>query len=93
MYRFHYDYMKQRFPGKTSQLLFTDTNSLCYEIQNTNMYEVFLNDKDLFDFSNYQKSHTCYDPANKRVIGKFKDELGGYPLREFSGLKAKMYSM
>jgi len=57
------------------------------------MYQVFSDDRNLFDFSNYPKSHLCYDLTNKKVIGKFKDELGGDHLREFIGLKAKMYTM
>lgn len=29
---------------------------------------------------------------NKRVIGKFKDEAAGMPIRELIGLRSKMYS-
>ena len=37
------------------ELLFTDTDSLTYEIKSKNVYEEFFNWKDLFDFSNYSK--------------------------------------
>ena len=32
MYEFHYDYVKKKY-GNNSRLLFTDTDSLMYEIQ------------------------------------------------------------
>ena len=38
MYRFHYDYVKPKW-GNKSALLFTDTDSLCYEIQTDDFYE------------------------------------------------------
>ena len=37
MYAFHYDFMKKNF--NDFKLLFTDTDSLCYEICNENPYE------------------------------------------------------
>ena len=30
---------------------------------------------------------------NKKVLGKFKDELGGVPISEYVGLRPKMYSV
>ena len=33
-----------------------------------------LNNKDLFDLSNYPVDHPLYDETNKKVIGKFKNE-------------------
>ena len=47
--------------------------------------------KDLFDFSNYSKDSNFFDEANKKVIGKMNDELGGVIVIEFVGLKSKMY--
>jgi hypothetical protein len=47
---------------------------------------------ELFDFSNYPKEHPLYNTENKAVIGKFKDECSGIPMREFIGLRAKMYA-
>ena len=40
-----------------------------------------------------QKTHKCYFDENKRVIGKFKDELAGVSIQEFVGLRSKMYSL
>ena len=52
MYKFHYDYIKNKY-GNNSRLLFTDTDSLMYEIRTEDVYEDFSNDKEIFDFSNY----------------------------------------
>ena len=72
-------------------LLFTDTDSLTYQIQTDNAY--FYADKHLFNFSGYEKESPFYDDENKRVIGKMKDELNGEIIDEFVGLKAKVYSV
>ena len=52
MYDFHYNFVKKNFGAK---LLFTDTDSLTYEIKSENLYEKIFQWKDLFDFSNYSK--------------------------------------
>jgi len=33
------------------------------------------------DFSGYDKNHPCYDATNKKVLGKFKDEMDGKSLQ------------
>ena len=73
--------------------MFTDTDSLTYEINPENVYEKFFKWKDLFDFSNYSKDSKFFDKTNKKVIGKMKDEFGGVIVSEFVGLKSKMYSI
>ena len=89
MYDFYYNFIKKNFDA---ELLFTDTDSLTYEIKSENIYEKF-KWKDLFDFSNYLKDSKFFDETNKKVIGKIKDEFGGVIVDEFVGLKSKMYSM
>ena len=88
MYQFHYDYVLKTFDNV--KLLFTDTDSLVYEIKDGNVYEQFFKDKHLlFDFSGYSKDSIYYDDSNKRVLGKMKDELSGVKIDEFVGLKSK----
>ena len=73
-------------------MLFTDTDSLTYEIKSEDVYgEVFKN-KHPFDFSNYPKDSKFFNSANKNVVGKMKDVSDGKIIDEFVGLKSKMYS-
>ena len=87
MYDFYYSFIKKHFDA---ELLFTDTDSLTYEIKSENVYEEFFKWK---DFSNYSKDSKFFDETNKKVIGKMKDESEGKIIGEFVGLKSKMYSM
>ena len=73
--------------------MFTDTDNLVYEINSDSVYEQCFKDKDLFDFSGYEKNSDYYDISNKKVLGKMKDELNGNKIVEFVGLKSKMYSL
>ena len=91
MHDFHYNYIRKKFPE--SQLLFTDTDSLFYQIKSEkDIYEEFWVDRNLFDNSDYPNSSKFFFKDNKKVIGKFKDEAAGKPILEFVGLKSKMYS-
>ena len=91
MYDFHYNYIKGKY-GNKARLLFTDTDSLTYEIEAKDVYQDFWNDKDRFDNSDYPENSPYFDKTNKKVIGKFKDEAAGIPITEFVGLRSKMYS-
>ena len=91
MYEFHYDYIKNKY-GNNSRLLFTDTDSLMYEIKTEDVYKDFSNDKEMFDFSNYSTKSKYYDNSNKLVVGKVKDETADVVIEEFVGFKPNMYS-
>ena len=92
MYEFHYDVIKARY-GERAQLCFTDTDSLLYLIQTGDIYADMKDQTELYDFSDYPKEHDLYSTANKKVLGKMKDELSGKPICEFVGLRSKMYSI
>ena len=52
MYRFHYDYVKPKY-GDNANLLFTDTDSLCYEIRTKDFFKDIAGDvNEWFDTSN-----------------------------------------
>ena len=91
MYECHYKYIKKKY-GSKAKLLFTDTDSLTYEIETEDVYQDFWNEKEKFDNSDYPESSSYFDKTNKKVIGKFKDESCGIPITEFVGLRSKMYS-
>ena len=91
MYDWYYNYFKKKFD---CTLLFTDTDSLMYEIKSDeDAYEKIYKDKDLFDFSDYSKDSKFFDDTNKKVVGKMKYEMAGKVITEFVGLKSKMYSL
>ena len=69
--------------------MFADTDSLVYEIKTEDVYEDFYEDKKFFDFSDYSLNSKFFNPVNKKVIGKMKDELKGKIISEFIGLKSK----
>ena len=48
MYEFDYDYIKNKY-GNNSRLLFTDTDSLMYEIKTDDIYEDSSNDRKMFE--------------------------------------------
>ena len=82
-----------------SQLMFTDTDSLCYwihidEKSGQSIYKDIQGNSEWFDISNYSTEHENFDnDVNNLVPGKFKDEMGGNLIQEFVGLRAKMYSI
>ena len=94
MCEFHYNYIKPKY-GDKAKLLFTDTDSLMYEIQTEDFYKDISGDvKDRFDTSDYPPNHPSGIPTgcNKKVLGMFKDEVAGRCIKELLGLRAKLYS-
>ena len=94
MFDFHYKYIKPKY-GKQAKLLFTDTDSFLYEIQTEDFYKDISGDvKNRFDTSDYPEGHPSGIPTgiNKKVLGMFKDEAAGKIIKEFVGLRAKLYS-
>ena len=89
MYVFQYNFIKKI----NAELLFTNTDSLTYEIKSKNVHEEFFRWKDLSDFSNYSKDSRFFNETNEKVIGKMKNEFGGIIVCEFVVLKSKMYSI
>lgn len=103
MYNFYYQVMKQQYRDSL-RLLFTDTDSLCMEITHMDPMLDLKNKGVLdewFDLAAYPKNDSYYglnyqDSKNKKVIGKFKDEMvddgKGVYITEVVALRSKMYS-
>ena len=93
MYEFWYDYVKPKYANNV-ELCYMDTDSFVMEIKTDDFYKDISNNVDkCFDTSNFDVNDNRPLPIckNKKLIGKFKDEIGGKIMSEFCALKAKTY--
>ncbi|CAP20528.2 Protein CBG23762 [Caenorhabditis briggsae] len=91
MYEFHYDVMLLQYTSNL-RLCYQDTDSYIYEIKTDDVYEDMLAMKEHFDFSDYPKDNRLHSVENKKVIGKFKDELNGKIMTEIVAFRPKQYA-
>ena len=94
MYKFWYDYIKRKYVDN-ARLCYTDTDSFIINIKTEDFYKDISNDiKEWYDTSNYDENDKRLLPIgkNKKVMGLFKDELGGKIMTEFLALRAKAYA-
>ncbi|GBM36635.1 hypothetical protein AVEN_221914-1 [Araneus ventricosus] len=78
--------VKKKEYGEKAELLFTDTDSLTYEVETEDIYEDMSRHMVIYDTSYYPRDHFLYSESNKKKIGCFKDELHSKPIFEFIGL-------
>ena len=79
MHEFQYDYAKPKYQDNT-KLCYMDTDSFIIHIKTEDFYEDIADDVEKwFDTSNYDEDDKIplQIGKNKKVIGFFKDELGG----------------
>ena len=74
MYDFHYNYIKKKYNNR-ARLLFTDTDSLTYEIEAEDVYKDFWDDKDMFDNSDYPEISPYYCNVNKKSLENSRTKL------------------
>ena len=92
-YEFWYDYIKPKY-GDKARLCYMDTDSFVMNIKTEDFYKDIASDVERwFDTSNYDKKDNRPLPIgkNKKIVGLFKDELGGEIVTEFCALRAKAY--
>lgn len=93
MYSFHYSFMKEKF-GNKCKVMYTDTDSLVYNIETIDPYEIIRNNLDRFDTSDYKEDNIFQMPrVHGKFIGLFKDECNGCIMALFIGLRSKMYAI
>ena len=94
MYEFWYDYLKPKYQDNI-KLCYMDTDSFRIQIETDDFFKDISNDVDKwFDTSKYDKNDNrpLEIGKNKKIIGKFKDELNGKIITEFIALRAKTYA-
>ena len=90
MYSFYYDVLKPKY-NDDIKLVYTDTDSYVIKVDTDDLYEDFKEINDYMDFSDYPIERPIHDKTNKKVLGKFKDEMNGKIITHFIGLKPKAY--
>ena len=94
MYEFWFDYIKPKYKDKAT-LCYMDTDIFVIHIFTEDFFEGINNVVERwFDISNYYKNdkRPLQTGMKKKVIGMFKDELGGKIMKEFCALRAKTYA-
>ena len=93
MYNFHYRFIKEKY-GDNAKLLDMDTDGIKYHIKTADVYKDMNENINIFDTSNYPSNHPSgiKSGVNKKVPGKFKDEMGGEVIVSYVGLRPKLYS-
>ena len=92
MCEFWYDYIKPKYHDK-AKLCYMDTDSFVIHIKTEDFYEDIANDvKEWSDSYNYDNNRVLPKGKNRKVIGLFKDELGGKIMTEIVVLRAKTYA-
>ena len=90
MYEFWYGYLKPKYKDN-AKLFYMDTDRFVINIFNEDFFEDINNDVERwFDASNYDENDKRSLPMgkNKKVIGIFKNELGGKFMKEFCALRS-----
>ena len=88
MYDFHYNYIREKY-GDRAELLFTDTDSLTYEIEAEDVYQDFLSDKDMFDNSDYPENSPYYCMLIRRSLENSRTKFVAFRLPNLQVLSPK----
>ena len=94
MYEFWYNYIIPKY-GEKAKLCYTDTDSFIIYIKTEDFFEDISSDVERwFDTSSYDKNDKRLLPIgkNKKVLGLFKDQLGGKIITEVVAYRPKAYA-
>ena len=90
MYKFYYEVVNKLW--EKNEVVASDTDSIFLSIKTKDLYKDMEKIIEELDTSGYPKDHSLYSEKNKKVIGKFKDELNGKIMNEIVFLRSKAYS-
>lgn len=94
MYEFHYGFIQKHFNYSDCQIQYTDTDSFLYEFKCDDIFEFIKNNPNQFDTSDFPENNPYgIQRLNKKVVGVMKDEYSGEIIKEFIGLRSKMYTI
>ena len=107
MYDFFYSYVKVKYPGEKSKLVYTDTDSFLLEIETKDVYADMVTDYiKWFDFSEYpydadvfkrlnlsEKEIFAMMDLNQKRLGMMKDEHKSLPINRVTALRSKSYAL
>lgn len=94
MYEFHYDFIQKIFGYERCKIAYTDTDAFLYNFLCDDIYEFIREHPDKFDTSDFAENNEYgIQRLNKKVVGLMKDEYSGVVIKEFIGLRAKMYAI
>jgi hypothetical protein len=91
MLEFHYDVINKEFPNSYN-LIYSDTDSFVYNIRTPDIYKWIKEHASYFDLSD-SKRPELKDDTNKKVLGKFKDEMNSLVITAFIANNPKSYSI
>lgn len=93
MYEFYYNHIQAKY-GEKVKMMYTDTDSFVLEVKTDCFFSDMRETIEMYDTSDFPEPNVYNIPHhNKKVPGKFKDELNGRILSEFVGLRSKMYAI
>ena len=93
LYDFHYNYMLKKYDRKNIKLMFTDTDSLFFrKLKLITFMKIYQTIKNYLIILITPKNSEFFFDENKKVIRKMKDEAAGRVIKEFIGLRSKMFS-
>lgn len=90
LYYYYYDVLKPTFVPDKVSLIATDTDSIIFSVNCPNFFTKYKK-LPLFDFSNFKKHDSLYSDKNRKALLFFKDENPSDFIKEFIGLRSKLY--
>lgn len=92
MYSSYYNEIKPIL-GPETRVLMSDTDSLILRCIAPSSAYCFRKLKSVMDFSNYPSNNCLYDEERRNELGFFKDECKSKRIREFCGIRSKVYAL